>query len=350
MKNSTKLFLVYFISLSFCISCKSNEKVFIAPSDSKKGLLKSNGRACYFDDVDNIKKKIEIELESADQRELEIVENILYYAGLPQNFKIYRGNIDNAMATMVDNQRLIIYNKELFTIIDKLSDSYWASIFILAHEIGHHLAYNISDENNPIAAELDADGFATSILYRMGADSKQVQVAINSSFISNETDTKTHPAKSKRIDKISSTWKKAAEQSYTSAVPPDPGIPDSDEELGISKIDEVYDAALYIPGCKGIILNVQPLKRDSSTFLIGADIGLKMSVLVTEITDKEEQMIKKNGRHIMEVYYTNRYVGSGEEPFLDFFKPGRRMNFDVARICEDTECDHIITAAHLTNL
>ena len=77
-----KLYLSFFILIMATTSChnsenKDNNQSFIAPSASSKGILKLNSKACYFDDVDSIQKKMDITLDMADQRELDIVENIM---------------------------------------------------------------------------------------------------------------------------------------------------------------------------------------------------------------------------------------------------------------------------------
>ena len=165
---------------------------------------------------------MDIVLDSAAERELDIINSIMDYAGLPSNFNVYRGDIDNAMAASVNGQRLIIYNKDLIDTIDKMANSYWSSVFIMAHEIGHHLANNILDSANSWKAELDADIFAASVLYKMGADSNQVALAVSSRFISNEKDTQTHPAKSTRLKAIRNAWFSAFERGNDIAIPPPP--------------------------------------------------------------------------------------------------------------------------------
>jgi hypothetical protein len=236
-----KLITLIYVALNF--SCKNIENKPLNIASEKERFLILNSRACYFDDVDSIKKKLKIKIDTASKKESEEINTIMSYVGLPQNFTIYRGDIDNAMATVLNNERLIIYNKNLFTRIDDMDSSYWSSLFIIAHEIGHHLAYNISDTTNSIKAELEADIFAGSILFKMGADSNQVISAVNSRFISNTKDTKTHPSKYKRITAVKNSWMTASVLRYQSAIPPEPD--DDDFILDGKDISGQYEFKLF---------------------------------------------------------------------------------------------------------
>lgn len=361
MKIISKLSYFSLLFVVVVISCNSknegsknadspqndSSQIFVAPSSTEKGLLKLNAKACYFDDINEIKKKIDIALENPDGRELEVIKSIMKYAGLPQNFRLYRGDISNALATMVNNQRFIIYNRDLFAVIDKMSESYWASVFILAHEIGHHLAYNISDTVNNINAELDADMFAASILFKMGADSSQAVAAVKSRFISNEADTKTHPSKSKRIAAIKKSWLEASEMRFTSAVPPEPY--DQNEEMEFTTVqlwdiglrdferwqpdDSVESPLVKIENLSGIILytqqkeyyNVQPKELSRK---------IDVTVLITgKGTDEKGKFFAINDKHTFDAWFCQS-VEKDVYQFDRFFTPGRRIIFDTYILTE----------------
>ena len=84
MKNSAFVFLWILCSTGLCWSGCSDEKStnvpktepegFLEPSASKPGRLVTQAKACYFDEVDSIRKSINIELQVADTREKEIVD------------------------------------------------------------------------------------------------------------------------------------------------------------------------------------------------------------------------------------------------------------------------------------
>ncbi len=211
---------IIIISSIFAILSCNNKNSLKESSEIEIGPLILTSRACYFADADSIEKHTQIKIDTASCREIEQITSIMEYVGLPQNFKIYRGDIDNALATVVNNQRVIIYNKDLFSTMDEMNSSYWTSLFIIAHEIGHHLANNISDTSNALSAELDADKFAGFLLNRMGADSNQVVAAVASNLISTSIDSKTHPAKEKRIETVKKSWMESYNLRYFSATPP----------------------------------------------------------------------------------------------------------------------------------
>ncbi len=233
--------IYYIIVMASCTSDKVNQvsaitkDSFASPTPTKSGLLNLVSRACYFDDVDSVEKKISIKIDVPSVREIDAINSIMGYVGLKSNFKIYRGDIDNAMATMVNNQRIIVYNKDLFTSLDNMDDSYWSTVFILAHEIGHHLAYSIIDTVDLLNIELEADRFAAATLYRMGADSVQVLSAISSRFISNAEDTDTHPSKARRIAAVKESWYDAFKKRYNAAIPPPP----NDDFLNETEFNEL---------------------------------------------------------------------------------------------------------------
>ena len=224
--SKKEIYFVLLVCIINCmVSCTQTNEIISDPkipelSPIKGGVLKLQSRACYFADADSIEKYTEIEIDTASFREVEQINSIMEYVGLPQNFQIYRGDIDNALATIVNNQRIIIYNKDRFIQLDSMNSSYWKSLFIIAHEIGHHLADNISDTSNVLNAELDADRFAAFLLCRMGADSNQVIGAVASSLITATVASKTHPSREKRIETVKKSWKESNDLRLLSATPP----------------------------------------------------------------------------------------------------------------------------------
>lgn len=345
MLASMRNFTIQLICLSGLLlaGCADNtevtsrpDPVFVAPTKAKPGRLNIEERVCYFSDVDSAVKKMDIILDSADAREIELVNSIMQYAGLPSNFSIYRGNIDNALATMVNNQRLIIYNKDLFATLDRLSNTYWSSVFILAHEIGHHLAYNISDTIHTIKAELDADIFAASILYKMGADTAQTILAVNSRFISNTRDTKTHPSKAKRIEAIRQSWINANQLGKDMAIPPQPYDQDAEIHIGIEELwnnpntEEEIDT-LNLKVSADIYAVV--LKRDYNKF--GREnngnhrrFQVLLQILAIDPNNKNELEFNTGERCKLDIFYIP-YGSDGED--ADYvnhvFCEGRRIQF-----------------------
>jgi hypothetical protein len=56
-----------------------------------------------------------------------------------ENFRIKeQPNIQKAYATIINSMRWIIYDNEFLESLDTYASTKWASISVLAHEIGHH--------------------------------------------------------------------------------------------------------------------------------------------------------------------------------------------------------------------
>ena len=80
---------------------------------------------------------------------------------------------DKASAFMdpVSGERTIVYNQDFITSLRGESDSVWANVAILAHEIAHHLNNHLQtgDSRTRRSEELEADSFAGFVLARKGA-------------------------------------------------------------------------------------------------------------------------------------------------------------------------------------
>ena len=154
----------------------------------------------------------EVEADSA-------LDRILDASGLAKNFTLTQcDNIDNAAAISYKGVRYILYDKEfLQTITDYTND--WANLFILAHEVGHHLNGHSVDVSmlNIVESktledkrkqELEADEFAAFVLAQLGAPLRSVIEPIEL-VTSNKEDThSTHPNKIKRLNAIRRGYQK----------------------------------------------------------------------------------------------------------------------------------------------
>ena len=125
--------------------------------------------------------------------------------------------INNAFALTVEGIRYIYYDRNFMKKIANNTNS-WASIFILAHEVGHHinghtLGLNLSLKDNR-KQELEADEFSGFVLGKLGSSLDEASLAI-SSLSSNEDDSySTHPSKSKRLIAIKNGYNKALNQNF----------------------------------------------------------------------------------------------------------------------------------------
>jgi hypothetical protein len=194
-----------------------------------------------------------LELYYPSDREIDEIKKIISYAGLPMNFDIYGGNIKNAMATIVNDRRIILYDQNLFVFADHVSNSYWTSMSILAHEIGHHLSgHTLNRKISSHKNELEADKFSGFTLYKMGASIEQSTLAIK--LFGSELQSETHPNKSARIKAIEQGWIEAASLRYEGAVPPPP----------TKKIPEIVYTTKMLYGTENFIDNDIPMENSRS--------------------------------------------------------------------------------------
>lgn len=200
------------------INREVNTTIIHVPTKNNLGKINNLHSGCGFNyNLD----KPELILSLPSQREINEIQNILSYSGIPMNFEVYSANIENAVATIINNKRYIIFDPRLLGFADRNSNSYWSSMSILAHEIGHHLAgHTMKNDIDSHKRELEADKFSGFILYKMGATIEQATYTI--SMLGTEQDTDSHPSKYKRIEAITNGWTEASNQRYKGAIPPPP--------------------------------------------------------------------------------------------------------------------------------
>jgi len=135
----------------------------------------------------------------------ELVTEIMNTVGLKQNFTIKSGKVLNVEAEIRHGHRYITYNTEYINALNKLAKDKWASVFILAHEIGHHLnGHTILKGDRPPSIELEADEFAGFILHKMGATLNQAKLAV--AYVASPVTSKTHPGMAEREEAIVKGW------------------------------------------------------------------------------------------------------------------------------------------------
>jgi hypothetical protein len=221
MKN---IFLLLIFSSLFILSCKEkskeNKSSTISVEQPKNfndsGKISKLQNGCNFNNSAN---EDEIEIFLPNEKELDELKSITSFSGLPLNFKVYKAKINNAVATIINDERYILYDSRLLDFANSQTSSFWSSISILAHEIGHHLSgHTLNQMTDNHTAELEADKFSGFVLYKMGASLEQSTNAI--STIGSDNDTESHPSKSRRVKAISNGWNEAYKLDYRSAVPP----------------------------------------------------------------------------------------------------------------------------------
>ena len=150
------------------------------------------------------------------------VRAILDSVNWKQNFTLQeQSGINNAYATIVNNRRFIIYDNRFLTALDQYSNTNWASISVLAHEIGHHYySHLLSGPGSTPAKELEADYFSGYALAKIGASLGEATAAIQK--IAPSQGNASHPGRAARVSAIQKGWyyAKAINTSSTTAVRP----------------------------------------------------------------------------------------------------------------------------------
>ena len=108
-----------------------------------------------------------------------IVSGIMDAMGLESKFKIKAADVPNVEATVKHHERYILYNPGFVNKVNEVTKDKWGSIFVLAHEVGHHLdGHTEAGLRSCPAIELEADQFAGFVLCKMGATLQQSQLAM----------------------------------------------------------------------------------------------------------------------------------------------------------------------------
>ena len=123
-----------------------------------------------------------------------------------ENFNIQEQNgINNAYATMIRNKRYIIYDNDFLENLDAYAGTKWASISVLAHEMGHHYRNHIVDaQGSTPPKEIEADYFSGYVMAKLGASLTEARAAMEQ--IASPRASASHPARADRLDAIAKGW------------------------------------------------------------------------------------------------------------------------------------------------
>jgi len=116
----------------------------------------------------------------ADKDAIKFIDGIVRYTGLAQNFTISAANVRNASSTLVDGNRLILYNQDYVRNVISQTGTNWAAVSIFAHEIAHHLNFDTFGSALGPEQELKADKYSGHVLFTMGATREQAKAAMES--------------------------------------------------------------------------------------------------------------------------------------------------------------------------
>lgn len=145
------------------------------------------------------------------------VNRIMTFTGLPANFTVVSGPVDNAAAAiLLDANRLphrvIAVNPRFMQTATALAGGNpWGPISIMAHEIAHHLSgHTITAGGSRPEIELEADKFSGFVLQKMGAPLDAATMMILK--LGSPHATATHPARDARVNAIREGWIQSCRQ------------------------------------------------------------------------------------------------------------------------------------------
>jgi tetratricopeptide (TPR) repeat protein len=156
---------------------------------------------------------------SSDKSADNALERILGVIGASKRFVLQPcDNINNAVATSFKGIRYILYDRVFMNTID--SGTNWGNLFILAHEVGHHINGHSLDmllyksvEPKTLKQrrqqELEADEFAGFVLAKLGGSLDEANQLITSIADNSDDSFSTHPSRSKRLTAVGNGYKKA---------------------------------------------------------------------------------------------------------------------------------------------
>ncbi len=101
-------------------------------------------------------------------------------------------------------ERFIFYNARFMQRVKQRTAEDWSPISILAHEVGHRLAFHTEIEGNDHKFELEADYFSGFVLRRLGATLDQTDTAMR--LISPKEPGPSHPGLDDRLQAITIGW------------------------------------------------------------------------------------------------------------------------------------------------
>jgi len=103
----------------------------------------------------------------------------------------------NALATILDGNRVIVYDRQLSSLV-----GYEGAEMIIAHELGHHHCGHLGTASDP-AKELEADAFAGAVARLLR---RSLEAALAAVPILSERPSLSHPGRQARIEAITAGW------------------------------------------------------------------------------------------------------------------------------------------------
>lgn len=139
----------------------------------------------------------------------ELWQEIIAVADPESALYLREADVLNLEASVSHRKKYISYNPSYISWINDVTGNKWATLTLLAHEIGHHLkGHTTHKRSDRLAAELEADEYAGYLLYKLGATLEQTQEVML--FIAKKEDSQTHPGRDSRLLALKKGWDKAS--------------------------------------------------------------------------------------------------------------------------------------------
>ena len=156
------------------------------------------------------------------------LDKILSTIGASKRFVLQPcDNINNAIATSYRGVRYILYDRDFMYSLNRGNN--WGNLFILAHEVGHHinghsldLVLYASEAVEPKTLEqrrqqeLEADEFAGFILAKLGGNISAANQVISRISSSKDDSYSSHPSRNKRLNAVKKGYNKINQKTYNS--------------------------------------------------------------------------------------------------------------------------------------
>lgn len=144
-------------------------------------------------------------IKSPNPRAVIAMNLITDAVGIERTIGLYSAHITlpriAGLATTQNGKRYIIYDRRKVPWPQNITP--WTSAFLIAHEIGHHVAtHNFRKDVPSKRQELEADRFAGFALSRLGASEEQA----TSYYRGNRGETSSHPTASSSRDFARAGW------------------------------------------------------------------------------------------------------------------------------------------------
>ena len=289
---------------------------------------------------------------STEKEANESLDKILNVIGASKNFTLVPcDDISNALAVTFKGERFILFDEAFMRKLTQLTNN-WSSLFILAHEVGHHinghtrdflLATVLDDQSleDRRKEELEADEFASFIVSKLGASYSQIEETIDL-IASNESDLySTHPNYDKRIAAVKKGFDRGYSDSDTSSSNTYNSNENSTEYINKGEIKPNYEnprgrisasygnwySSKYYPLEKMLHNQTDPFKKKE----------IKDSEPIKELVARTQgKSLSHYGSKNVEIgikiqNYTNNYVdwndGNGKEEYL--YIPNKSFHIEL---------------------